>query len=78
MTETVAKDRCLKRFTDFWRGMKATEKARFAQRVGAGRAWLTQVGGGHSKASPELAKRIERESNGVVKAEDLRPDVFGG
>ena len=38
--------------------------------------YLYLVAGGHRRASPELAKRIERASAGAVKKSDLRPDIF--
>lgn len=35
-----------------------------------------QIGGGHRQASPQLAKRIEEATRGIVKRHDLRPDIF--
>lgn len=39
--------------------------------------YLWQIAGGHSRPSARLANAIERATNGAVKREDLRPDVFG-
>ena len=37
---------------------------------------MLQIGGGHRRASAELAKRIEVATNGAVTRHDLRPDIF--
>jgi len=38
--------------------------------------YFRQIAGGHRKASPLLAKKIEESTGGLVKKECLRPDVF--
>lgn len=47
----------------------------FAKRCGTTRGYLEQVAGAHRRAGPELAVSIERETDGAVRCEDLRPDV---
>jgi len=32
---------------------------------------------GHKRAGPKLARKIDEASDGQVRREDLRPDVFG-
>ena len=37
---------------------------------------LYQIGGGHRKASPQLARQIEKASGGKVQKHTLRPDIY--
>lgn len=53
------------------------DRAKFAAKVGTTVDYLMhQVGGGHRRASPELAKRIEKLTQGKVSRRDLRPDIY--
>lgn len=38
--------------------------------------YLIQLAYGFSKASPQLAKRIEKATNGRTTRHELRPDVY--
>lgn len=38
--------------------------------------YLYQLAGGHRQASPELAKKIEEATGGLVTRRELRPDIF--
>lgn len=48
-----------------------------AARLGTSPAYLSQLAHGHRKASPRLCFAIERETNGRVTRETMRPDIFG-
>lgn len=57
--------------------MPTAEREKFAKTLGTTVEYLMfQVGGGHRKASPELAKQIDKESRGIVGKHELRPDIF--
>lgn len=48
-----------------------------AAQVGSSYEYIwEQLPGGHSKASPELAKKIEKATSGKVSRSDLRPDIY--
>ncbi len=47
----------------------------FARRCGTTAGQLRQVAYGHRRASASLAILVDRESKGVVRCEDLRPDI---
>jgi len=57
--------------------MKKTGKAYFASRVGANYEVLRQISKENKKAGALMAKRIEKESYGIVTRASLRPDIFG-
>lgn len=38
--------------------------------------YLWQIGTGRRKASPDLANRIERATQGIITRVSLRPDIF--
>lgn len=50
-------------------------RAGFATRCGTTLGHLRNVAGGHKPCGESLAINIERESGGVVRCEDLCPDV---
>jgi hypothetical protein len=50
-------------------------RTRFCKKVRITEGRLSQIIGGE-KASPELAKAIHKESNGVVPGSLLRPDLW--
>lgn len=55
---------------------EADAREAFARRCGASLGYLWLVAYGHKKRPSEaLCLRIEAESGGVVKADQLRPDV---
>lgn len=47
----------------------------FAKKCGTTIGQLRHVARGHRRAGESLAINVERESGGVIKCEDLRPDV---
>jgi len=47
-----------------------------AQYLGVTATWLSLLIHGHRRPSPELAVKIEEATQGLVKREVLRPDIF--
>lgn len=48
----------------------------FARRLGVNRCTLSLVANNKRPASPILAVKIEKETNGVITRKQLRPDIF--
>ena len=59
----------------FLSDLPASERSTFARRCDTSFRHLQNVGYGYKKAGESLAINIERESKGLVRCEDLRPDV---
>jgi DNA-binding transcriptional regulator YdaS (Cro superfamily) len=55
--------------------MSLRQRDRFAERCGTTGGHLRNVSYGYKQAAESLAINIERESNGAVTVEELRPDV---
>jgi hypothetical protein len=53
------------------------EREELANKCGTTVEYFWQIAGGHRKAGPVLAKKIQKHSSGRVKASVLRPDIFG-
>ena len=53
------------------------EKGKFAIKLGITPTWLGLLISRSRKPSPELAKKIEKATKGLVTAKELRPDIFG-
>ena len=51
-------------------------KKEMAVHLGITPTWLGLLLTGARRPSPELAKRIERATQGLVSAHELRPDIF--
>ena len=51
------------------------ERSRLAEAVQTSPAYLSQIASGWRLAGAELSARIERETAGWVRAEELRPDI---
>lgn len=66
------------KLSDYLRDLDPLARQRFAKKVSrAGSVgYLYLVAGGHRRASPELAKKIEEASEGKVTRAELRPDIF--
>lgn len=47
-----------------------------AHRCGTNRAYLSQIAYGHRRPSPQMALRIEKETGGDVRREELLPELF--
>jgi len=52
-------------------------KAIMARRLGITRTWMSGIISGRETCSPYLAVAISQMTNGAVRKEDLRPDLFG-
>ena len=50
--------------------------AGLARRLGVTRTTLSLIANEKRKASPQLALKIEKETQGAVTKEELRPDIF--
>ncbi len=57
--------------------LDAAQRANVAAAAGTTVAYLTQLAGGHRKASHKLARRLQEATGGAVTVHDLRPDIFG-
>jgi DNA-binding transcriptional regulator YdaS (Cro superfamily) len=51
-------------------------KKEMAEHLGITQTWLSLLLRGARRPSPELTKRIERATQGLVTAKELRPDLF--
>lgn len=60
---------------EFLQSMSLRQRDRFAERCGTTGGHLRNVSYGYKQAAESLAINIERESNGAVTVEELRPDV---
>lgn len=47
-----------------------------AEYLGVTSTWLSLLIHGHRRPSPELAVKLEQATQGLVKREVLRPDIF--
>lgn len=65
------------KFKTFFMAMSVKDRDAFAVRCKSSRGHMTNVAYGKSCAE-SLAINIERESEGAVRCEDLRPDVDWG
>lgn len=52
-------------------------KKKMAERLKITQTWLGLLIRKARKPSPELAKKIEKATNGLVTRKELRPDLFG-
>jgi DNA-binding transcriptional regulator YdaS (Cro superfamily) len=52
-------------------------KVDFAKRLGITKTWMSLIISGRRVPSGALCNMIERISQGKVKREELRPDIFG-
>ena len=52
-------------------------KSEMAEYLGISAEWISKIIAGKARASAKLAKKIEEATQGLVKREELRPDLFG-
>ena len=52
-------------------------KTEFAKAIGTSLCFLWHIANGKKQVPHALAKRIEKETEGKVKKEELRPDIWG-
>lgn len=62
---------------EYFDGQPYGSKAAMAKKLGITKTWMSLLVSGRQKCSPELALKIEQETQGKVTREDLRPDLFG-
>ncbi|KFK48291.1 hypothetical protein JS87_22375 [Vibrio vulnificus] len=63
-------------YEKYWNEMNVCEKKNLASMVNSTVGYLRLVMSGHKKPSASLAKRLDEQTNGVVKKTRLRPDIF--
>lgn len=51
--------------------------ARIAKEAGTSEAYLYQLAYGYSRASPDMAKRLELATGGRTTRIEMRPDIYG-
>jgi DNA-binding transcriptional regulator YdaS (Cro superfamily) len=51
-------------------------KKEMADYLGISPTWLALIINQNRKVSPQLAKKIEKATQGLVTAKELRPDIF--
>jgi DNA-binding transcriptional regulator YdaS (Cro superfamily) len=61
---------------EYFNGEPYGAKKEMAQYLGITPTWLGLLLRKSRQPSPELAKKIERATQGLVSAHDLRPDLF--
>lgn len=54
---------------------RRVDRGELAVRLHVSRAYLSHLCSGFRRASVDLCLRLERETGGLVRCEDLRPDV---
>lgn len=60
---------------EYIKPLKKPELEQFASRCGTSVGQIKQVAYGHRRASAGLAVRIDRETGGAVRCEEMRPDI---
>lgn len=65
----------------FWKKMRSQKNSRtliedLARRCGTNMAYLSQIAYGHRRPSPQMALRIEKETGGQVRREELLPEIY--
>ena len=61
----------------FLNSITKQERESIASSSGTTVDYFWQLSGGHRKAGPLLAIKIEEVTSGKVSRHDLRPDIFG-
>ena len=61
----------------FWLQLTPKQREELAEKARTKASWLKLVALGHGNISPELARRIDEATCGLVSKEALRPDIFG-
>ena len=63
-------------FATMYRGLSPVEKQELAKRIGSSLAYLSQLVNGHRRASALFAVKIEHATDGKIRRQDIRPDIF--
>jgi len=64
------------RLSDYFKDEPKGAILEMAQYLGVTATWLSLLIHGHRRPSPELAVKIEEATQGLVKRDVLRPDIF--
>ena len=64
------------RLSDYFKDEPKGAILEMAQYLGVTATWLSLLIHGHRRPSPELAVKIEEATQGLVKRQELRPDIF--
>lgn len=65
------------KLNDYLSELDVAGREAFATRAGTTTDYLQQLKGGHRQPSVYLCKRFVEASGGILKLEELRPDVWG-
>lgn len=63
-------------FATLYRRLNRSEKLALAKKLGSSPAYLSQLINGHRRASALFAVKIERATDGKIRRQDIRPDIF--
>lgn len=55
--------------------LPADRREEFAKRCGTSWAYVTQIASGFRKPGAQIAVAIERETGGIVRVEELAPEI---
>jgi hypothetical protein len=61
----------------FWMQLTPAQREQLAEKCGTKASWLKLVALGHKPIGAVLARRLHEETCGLVRKEELRPDVYG-
>lgn len=64
------------KLSNYLSSMPRGGKSAFAKRIGISNSFLWQIASGKSQIPPEVAKKIEQQTKGIVKKSELRPDLW--
>lgn len=67
--------RDMEKLREYLNGLSTEEQVAFVRRCETSVSYLRKAISADQKLGPNLAIAIERESNGAISCEDLRPDV---
>lgn len=62
---------------DYFSSQPRGAKAKMAQQLGISRTWMSLIISGRDTCSAEMAVAIHHLTQGAVRREDVRPDLFG-
>ena len=63
-------------YAHYWRELTEVQRKSLAERLKTSTEYLRLVLSGHKKAGPLLAKKLDKETDGKVKKDQLRPDIY--
>jgi DNA-binding transcriptional regulator YdaS (Cro superfamily) len=60
----------------FYKSRNEAEVAAVCEKASTNLAYFRQIAYGHRRASPKLAQRLVKASNGELTLQALRPDIY--